>query len=233
MKVIDVAVEDLNIDQSGRPGINENTLLGFAIGDDYRINVKQYTGALEDGSSLPSWIRVDPSTGQTIVQFPQNIYSIDVKVIAIDNDNSTREINVTLDRISVSQDKALKRDLEPFIDRSAALKTEVTIDEKGQMLLETQNDLEDGLIINETLNPNDSDNNENQTPNKDDKSSLNDIPTIPREIGEVIAQDTIFLNTQNIETDEQLIKFATLQEQLDTQYEGHENYGDKLVKVSG
>ena len=36
MKVIDVAVEDLNIDQSGRPGINENTLLGFAIGDDYR-----------------------------------------------------------------------------------------------------------------------------------------------------------------------------------------------------
>ena len=44
MKVIDVAVEDLNIDQSGRPGINENTLLGFAIGDDYRLNVKQYTG---------------------------------------------------------------------------------------------------------------------------------------------------------------------------------------------
>ena len=154
-------------------------------------------------------------------------------MIAIDNDNSTREINVTLDRISVSQDKALKRDLEPFIDRSAALKTEVTIDEKGQMLLETQNDLEDGLIINETLNPNDSDNNENQIPNKDDQSSLNDIPTIPREIDEVIAQDTIVLNTQNIETDEQLIKFATLQEQLDFQYEGHENYGDKLVKVSG
>ena len=108
MKVIDVAVEDLNIDQSGRTGINENTLLGFVIGDDYRTNVKQYTGTLEDGSSLPNWIRVDPSTGQTIVQFPQDIYSIDVKVIAIDNDNTTREINVTLDRNSVSQDKTLK-----------------------------------------------------------------------------------------------------------------------------
>ena len=60
MKVIDVAVEDLNIDQSGRPGINENTILGFAIGDDYRLNVKQYTGTLEDGSELPNWIRVDP-----------------------------------------------------------------------------------------------------------------------------------------------------------------------------
>ncbi len=233
MKVIDVAVEDLNIDQSGRPGINENTLLGFAIGDDYRLNVKQYTGTLEDGSSLPSWIRVDPSTGQTIVQFPQNIYSIDVKVIAIDNDNSTREINVTLDRNSVSQDKALKRDLEPFIDRSAALKTEVTVDEKGQMLLDTQNDLEDGSIINNTLNPNESSNNENQTPNTDDQSSLNDIPTIPREIDEVTSQDSIVLNSQNVESNEKLIKFATLQEQLDLQYEGHENYGDKLVKVSG
>ncbi len=233
MKVIDVAVEDLNIDQSGRPGINENTLLGFAIGDDYRLNVKQYTGTLEDGSSLPSWIRVDPSTGQTIVQFPQNIYSIDVKVIAIDNDNSTREINVTLDRNSVSQDKALKRDLEPFIDRSAALKTEVTVDEKGQMLLNTQNNLEDESIINNTINPNDSDNNENQTPNTDDQSILNDIPTIPGEIDEVTSQDSIVLNSQNVESNEKLIKFATLQEQLDSHYEGHENYGDKLVKVSG
>ena len=233
MKVIDVAVEDLNIDQSGRPGINENTLLGFAIGDDYRLNVKQYTGTLEDGSSLPSWIRVDPSTGQTIVQFPQNIYSIDVKVIAIDNDNSTREINVTLDRNSVSQDKALKRDLEPFIDRSAALKTEVTVDEKGQILLDTQNDLEDGSVLNDTLNPNDSNNNDNQTPNTDDQSNLIDIPTFPGEIDDVTSQEAIVLNTQNFETDEKLIKFATLQEQLDLQYEGHENYGDKLVKVSG
>ena len=41
------------------------------------------------------------------------------------------------------------------------------------------------------------------------------------------------LNSQNFETNEKLIKFATLQEQLDSQYEGHENYGDKLVKVSG
>ena len=95
MKVIDVAVEDLNIDQSGRPGINENTILGFAIGDDYRLNVKQYTGSLEDGSELPDWIRVDPATGQTIVQFPENVYSVDVKVIAIDNDNTTRAVSYT------------------------------------------------------------------------------------------------------------------------------------------
>ena len=157
MKVIDVAVEDLNIDQSGRPGVNENTILGFAIGDDYRLNVKQYTGTLEDGSELPNWIRVDPSTGQTIVQFPESVYSVDVKVIAIDNDNTTREINVTLDKNSVSRDTALKRDLEPFIDRSAALKTEVTVDEKGQIILESNDGSRDDV-----LNPNDSSNDDNQ-----------------------------------------------------------------------
>ena len=98
MKVIDVAVEDLNIDQSGRIGVQEDTILGFSIGDDYRLSVKQYTGTLEDGSSLPNWVRVDPSTGQTIVQFPDGINSVDVKLIAIDKDNTTREINVTLDK---------------------------------------------------------------------------------------------------------------------------------------
>ena len=50
---------------------------------------------------------------------------------------------------------------------------------------------------------------------------------------EVTSQDSIVLNSQNVESNEKLIKFATLQEQLDLQYEGHENYGDKLVKVSG
>ena len=99
--------------------------------------MKQYTGTLEDGSELPSWIRVDPSTGQTIVQFPESVYSVDVKVIAIDNDKTTREINVTLDKNAVSRDTALKRDLETFIDRSTALKTEVTVDEKGQLILES------------------------------------------------------------------------------------------------
>ena len=67
----------------------------------------------------------------------------------------------------------------------------------------------------------------------DDQSSLNDILTIPGEIDEATSQDSIVLNSQNFETNEKLIKFATLQEQLDSQYEGHENYGDKLVKVSG
>ena len=227
MKVIDVAVEDLNIDQSGRPGVNENTILGFAIGDDYRLNVKQYTGTLEDGSELPSWIRVDPATGQTIVQFPESVYSVDVKVIAIDTDNTTREINVTLDKNSVSRDTALKRDLEPFIDRSAALKTEVTVDEKGQIILESN----DGSR-NDVLNPNDS-SNDNQTLDPNSQSILDNVPVLPEITEETPTQDNLALDNQNPELEEKVVKFASLQDQIDLEFDEHENYGDKILKVSG
>ncbi len=228
MKVIDVAVEDLNIDQSGRPGVNENTILGFAIGDDYRLNVKQYTGTLEDGSELPNWIRVDPATGQTIVQFPESVYSVDVKVIAIDTDNTTREINVTLDKNSVSRDTALKRDLEPFIDRSAALKTEVTVDEKGQIILESNDGSRDDV-----LNPNDSSNDDNQIGDPNNQSNLENAPVIPEIIEETPAQDNLALDNQNPELEEKVVKFASLQDQIDLEFDEHENYGDKILKVSG
>ncbi len=228
MKVIDVAVEDLNIDQSGRPGINENTILGFAIGDDYRLNVKQYTGTLEDGSELPNWIRVDPATGQTIVQFPENVYSVDVKVIAIDTDNTTREINVTLDKNSVSRDTALKRDLEPFIDRSAALKTEVTVDEKGQIILESNDGSRDDV-----LNPNDSSNDDNQIEDPNNQSNLDNAPVLPEIIEETPAQDNLALDAQSPDLEEKVVKFASLQDQIDLEFDEHENYGDKILKVSG
>ncbi len=229
MKVIDVAVEDLNIDQSGRPGINENTILGFAIGDDYRLNVKQYTGTLEDGSELPNWIRVDPATGQTIVQFPENVYSVDVKVIAIDTDNTTREINVTLDKNSVSRDTALKRDLEPFIDRSAALKTEVTVDDKGQIILESSED----QIRDDVLNPNDSNNDDNQREDPNNQSKLDNVPVLPKIAEETPTQDNLALDAQSPDLEEKVVKFASLQDQIDLEFDEHENYGDKILKVSG
>ena len=66
-----------------KTGFQDGTILGFAIGDDYRLSVQQYTATLEDGSSLPSWVRVDPSTGQTIVQFPDGINAINVNSLML------------------------------------------------------------------------------------------------------------------------------------------------------
>ena len=309
MKVIDVAVEELNIDQSGRFGVQDSTILGFSIGDDYRLNVKQYTGTLEDGSSLPSWVKVDPATGQTIVQFPENVYSIDVKVIAIDKDNTTREINVTLDKNTVRQDQSLKRDLKPFVDRSAALKTEVQVDDRGQVFLNATNNGE--TDINRTQNLNSSDilnseenttdtnefdqpstlkltdieregdlfrlkiNDENlssnskysiQLPSQID-SPLAQLPSwiaIDRNTGEIQAKppsnidsitlellaededgnvrtleieldftsDDLSLNMDQPQINEKIVEFASLQDQINLEFDGYENYGDKLTKAT-
>ncbi len=160
MRVVDVAVEDLGNTTTDDPTpmsksfLNEGTILGFAIGDDYKINVKQYTATMENGSAVPDWVKVDPKTGQTLVQFPDNIYSIDIKIIAIDKDNTTREIDVTLDQSSIKPDKSLKRSLESFIDRSATLKSEVFIDNNGKMQLNALN--KNQIDLNRTANLNNS-----------------------------------------------------------------------------
>ena len=160
MRVVDVAVQDLSSNNSDDPTpmnksfLNEGTVLGFAIGDDYRLNVKQYTATMENGAAVPDWVKIDPKTGQTIVQFPENIYSIDIKIIAIDKDNTTREINVTLDQSSIKPDKSLKRSLESFIDRSATLKSEVFIDSNGKMQLNALN--KNQIDLNRTANLNNS-----------------------------------------------------------------------------
>ena len=318
MKVIDVAVEDLNIDQSGRIGVQEDTILGFSIGDDYRLSVKQYTGTLEDGSSLPNWVRVDPSTGQTIVQFPDGINSVDVKLIAIDKDNTTREINVTLDKGAVSSDKSLKRDLKPFVERSSTLKSEVIVDDKGQVILGesggNENDPNRSANLNGTNSQNSQNittNNEQQQPDSNDinlnatlklasvaregnivKVKINDdnfnnvaqyslkitdqdnsplagqVPDwiqIDPATGEIQAQppenvdsislqisaededgsirtleidvdftaDEISLNMNQPEIEGNIVEFASLQDQINLEFEGYENYGDKFTKVSG
>ena len=67
MKVVDVAVDDTKV----FGGSNDGTIVGFAVGDDYRSNVKQYTGVLDNGQALPEWVKIDRATGQTLVQFPE------------------------------------------------------------------------------------------------------------------------------------------------------------------
>ena len=55
MKVVDVAVDDTK----AFGGDNDGTIVGFAVGDDYRSNVKQYTGVLDNGQALPDWVKID------------------------------------------------------------------------------------------------------------------------------------------------------------------------------
>ena len=287
-----------------KTGFQDGTILGFAIGDDYRLSVQQYTATLEDGSSLPSWVRVDPSTGQTIVQFPDGINAINVKVIAIDKDNTTREINVTLDKSTLKKDSTLKRDLKPFVDRSTSLKSEVVIDDKGQMLLNATNEGErdvnrsanlnatNSLNLDNNLDPSatlklasvaregslvtvkindDNSNNVNQYSLKVSKTDSSpraaqnpDWLQIDPQTGEIQAQppenvegisfqilaededgavrtleidvdftsEELSLNMDPPEVEGKIVEFASLQDQINLEFEGYENYGDKFTKAS-
>jgi hypothetical protein len=271
------------------------------------LSVKQYTGTLEDGSSLPDWVRVDPSTGQTIVQFPDGVNAIDVKLIAIDKDNTTREINVTLDKGAMSQDKSLKKDLRPFVDRSSSLKTEVTVDSKGQIILDATKNGETDVNRSANLNATNSLESANSDNNIDPSSTLklasvakegslftvkiNDdnsnnvvqyslklsdqqnspqsvqIPDwvkIDSQTGEIqalppenvdsislqiLAEDEdgvvrtleidvdftseeLSLNIDQPEVEGKIVEFASLQDQINLEFEGYENYGDKFTKAS-
>ena len=300
-----------------KTGFQDGTILGFAIGDDYRLSVQQYTATLEDGSSLPSWVRVDPSTGQTIVQFPDGINDINVKVIAIDKDNTTREINVTLDKSTLKKDSTLKRDLKPFVDRSTSLKSEVVIDNKGQMLLNATNEGERDVNRSANLNATNSLNSESNNSedftqtnsdinldpsatlklasvaregslvtvkiNDDNSNNVNqyslkvsktdsspraaqnpDWLQIDPQTGEIQAQppenvegiafqilaededgsvrtleidvdfnsDELSLNMDPTDVEGKIVEFASLQDQINLEFEGYENYGDKFTKAS-
>ena len=86
LKIVDVGSEVMNTklipDQKG-------VTVGFSISDDFQQNVKQYTGVMKDGSALPTWIKIDPSNGQTLTQFPDGVETVEIKIIAIEKDNTS------------------------------------------------------------------------------------------------------------------------------------------------
>ena len=65
MKVVDVAD-----DTKAFGGDNDGTIVGFAVGDDYRSNVKQYTGVLDNGQALPDWVKIDRATWSNLSSVP-------------------------------------------------------------------------------------------------------------------------------------------------------------------
>ena len=133
----------------------------------------------------------------------------------------------------MSRDSTLKRDLEPFIDRSTALKTEVTVDDKGQIILESNDESGEDQITNDVLNPNDTTNDDSQTSDPNNQSNLDNVPVLPEITEESPTQDNLALKAQNPDLEEKVVKFASLQDQIDLEFEEHENYGDKILKVSG
>jgi hypothetical protein len=211
---------------------------------------------------------------------------------------------VTLDKSTLKKDSTLKRDLKPFVDRSTSLKSEVVIDDKGQMLLNATNEGErdvnrsanlnatNSLNLDNNLDPSatlklasvaregslvtvkindDNSNNVNQYSLKVSKTDSSpraaqnpDWLQIDPQTGEIQAQppenvegisfqilaededgavrtleidvdftsDELSLNMDPPEVEGKIVEFASLQDQINLEFEGYENYGDKFTKAS-
>ena len=224
---------------------------------------------------------------------------------------------MTLDKGAVSSDKSLKRDLKPFVERSTSLKSEVVVDDKGQVILGASGNDANDQNRSANLNGTNLLNSQNETSNNEQRSDSNDIDlnatlklaSVAREgnivkvkinddnssnvtqyslkisnqdtsplpgqvpdwiqidpaTGEIQAQppenidsislqisaededgsirtleidvdftaDEISLNMNQQEIEGNIVEFASLQDQINLEFEGYENYGDKFTKVSG
>ena len=83
---------------------------------------------------------------------------------------------MTLDKGAVSSDKSLKRDLKPFVERSTTLKSEVVVDDKGQVILDASGGNDNDLNRSANLNGTNLLNSQNETANNEQQQSdSNDI----------------------------------------------------------
>ena len=71
--------------------------LEIEVADFRRTQVVQYRATLPDGSPLPQWIKVDPSTGRVTAEPGNGVQLIQLKFMAQDADGSIRTLEIKLD----------------------------------------------------------------------------------------------------------------------------------------
>jgi len=88
---------------------NSDLKVGVKINDDNQKNVELYSGKLSNGKALPNWIKVDPETGETTAEMPDNMEQVEVQLVALDKDGNTRDISIVLDKAKIKNDKSILR----------------------------------------------------------------------------------------------------------------------------
>ncbi len=83
--------------------------VGVKLNDDNQKNVELYSGQLSDGKALPEWISINPETGETTADMPDGIDQVEVKLVALDKDGNTRDINIVLDKAKIKNDQDFAR----------------------------------------------------------------------------------------------------------------------------
>ena len=74
----------------------EGEEIAVQISDEAVDQAETFKGEMADGSKLPDWVKVDPSTGLTTAEPPQGATAIEMRVIAEDSSGNERAIDLVL-----------------------------------------------------------------------------------------------------------------------------------------
>ena len=81
----------------------ENKEIAVQITDEAVDRAERFKGEMADGSSLPTWIKVDPSTGLTTAEPPAGAGVVEIRVVAEDGAGNARAIDMVLDPSAINQ----------------------------------------------------------------------------------------------------------------------------------
>ena len=95
---------------------NDNLVLQFSVFNDPGIKIVSYKGEMNDGSKLPTWIKVNRKTGVVTADIPSDIDLVEFKVIGIDDKNNEFEIAVLIDPKKIAKDKDILKEFAGEIE---------------------------------------------------------------------------------------------------------------------
>jgi len=99
--------------------------LQIEIADFRRSEVSQYRATLPDGSDLPSWIQIDPTTGQVTVDKARAGQLIEMKFIAQDIDGGLRTLDIKIDLSQQQSQNEFDASLQPQAQSRPAFMTQL------------------------------------------------------------------------------------------------------------
>ena len=118
--------------------------VGVKLNDDNQKNVEMYSGKLSDGEALPEWIQVNPETGETTADMPEDIQEVEVQLVALDKDGNTRDINIVLDKAKIKNDQDFTR--------GTVGQTQVVVDNDANVNLIRKTDGRTNQVASNNLN---------------------------------------------------------------------------------
>ena len=129
--------------------------LQFKVSAELGNEIVKYEAVMPDGSKIPDWIKVDPKTGETITEIPEEIELVDFIIIATDKQNNKKEISVSIDPKEIKEDKSIFK-------KAKKQNASISVDQNGNVNIVNTNESGDvNQAETKNINANDKQNSDN------------------------------------------------------------------------